>query len=117
MGKPRMLRRPEEFEPVLRSALRVASSNFTVRANLNALDHPRLGIIAGKKAARRAVDRNRAKRLIREAFRAAGDRAGHYDIAVQLKTDLRRADNAALRRELQQLLDALLAKAGARDRP
>ena len=112
-----MMRRPEEFEAVLRSGVRASSPNFTARAQANAFDHPRLGIIAGRKSAARAVDRNRAKRLIREAFRAAGDHAGGYDIAVQLKTDLRGGDNAAVRRELQELLDALLVKVAARDRP
>ncbi|HYC44246.1 MAG TPA: ribonuclease P protein component [Burkholderiales bacterium] len=106
--KPRMMRRPEEFEAVLRSRIRSVSRNFVARARPNDFDHPRLGIIAGRKAAARAVDRNRAKRLIREAFRAAGERAGAYDIAVQLKSDLRGEDNAALRKELDALLDTLL---------
>ena len=51
-----------------------------------------LGIIAGKKAPPRAVDRNRGKRLVREAFRAAAADLGAYDVIVQLRSDLRARD-------------------------
>ena len=38
-------------------------------ARPNDMDMARLGMIVGKRVLRRAVDRNRAKRVIREAFR------------------------------------------------
>ena len=76
--------------------------------------HARLGIIAGKKAAARAVDRNRGKRLIREAFRTASGVIGAYDVTVQLRSNLRRECAAAVRTELQRLLEKLAAR---RDEP
>ena len=103
----RTLRRPTDFEAVLRSGSRFASRNFVLRAHLNVCAHARLGIIAGRKVARRAVDRNRARRLIREAFRGALSRLGPYDLTVQLRGDLRKESNARVRAELEQLLEAV----------
>lgn len=108
-----MLRKRTEFEAVLRSDLRVSGRNFVVRAHANGMRHARLGIIAGRKAASRAVDRNRGKRLIREVFRATEPTIGAYDIAVQLRSDLRSQDNRAVRAELRQLLRSLACRCAA----
>lgn len=102
-----MLRQRAEFEAVLRTGWRIASSNFVLRAGPNEVSYPRLGIIAGKKVASRAVDRNRAKRLIRAAFRAASATLGSYDVTIQIRADLRSEVNASVRAELAKLLESL----------
>lgn len=102
-----ILRKSSDFEAVLRSGLRFASRNFVLRARANALAYARLGIIAGRKSAARAVDRNRGKRLIREVFRAARPGLGLYDVTIQLRTNLRSETNDSLRAELRKLLDGL----------
>jgi ribonuclease P protein component len=109
--RSQILRRPAEFEAVLRSGRRIASRNFVLRASANELHYPRLGIIAGRKSARRAVDRNRAKRLVREVFKAAVGKLGGHDVAIQLRSDLRGQLNDALRRELNDLLDQFVRRA------
>ncbi|SDX46735.1 ribonuclease P protein component [Allochromatium warmingii] len=48
----------------------------------NDLDRPRLGLAIAKKCARRAVERNRLKRLARESFRRAYYRLPAVDIVV-----------------------------------
>ena len=101
------LRRPGDFEAVLRSGSRFAGRNFVVRAHLNTGPHARLGIIAGRKVAPRAVDRNRARRLIREAFRGALPHLGPYDVTVQLRGNLRAESNAAVRNELEKLMESV----------
>jgi ribonuclease P protein component len=40
-----------------------------VRYRPNDLDHPRMGLAISKRVSKRAVDRNRIKRLVRESFR------------------------------------------------
>ena len=46
----------------------------------NTLAYPRLGIAISRKSAPSAVTRNRAKRIIREAFRVRKDRLGGVDV-------------------------------------
>ena len=89
---------------MLRAGTRAAGRNFVVRAVPNTGEQARLGIIAGRKAAARAVDRNRGKRLVREVFRSAD--LGAHDVAVQLRNDLRAQTNDALRSELLTLMNA-----------
>jgi ribonuclease P protein component len=62
-----------------------------------------LGLIASRKSAKRAVDRNRAKRLAREAFRASRPDLPAWDVVVQLRNDLRNSHNADIRAELHRL--------------
>ena len=101
--RPAILREKSDFEAVLRSGVRFASPQFVVRALANGKQHARLGIIAGRKAAPRAVDRNRGKRLIREVFRAASAALGACDVTVQMRSDLRELQNQSIRAELEKL--------------
>ena len=105
------MRRAVEFEAVLRSGHRYSTRNFVFRAGANGGPHARLGIIAGRKAASRAVDRNRVKRLIREVFRKVSERVGAYDVTVQLRTNLRGEINADVRDELNKAFDAVMRRA------
>lgn len=66
--KPR-LRHSTEFRSVYENGRRYDGRLVTLFVLANELGQHRLGITASRKMARRAVQRNRAKRLIREAFR------------------------------------------------
>lgn len=100
----RKLTRAEEFRRVLAGPLRLSKRSFVLRAESSTSVDARLGLIASRKAARRAVDRNRAKRLAREAFRAARETMPAVDVILQLKNDMRDRSNASVRDELDTLL-------------
>ncbi len=68
---------------------------FTLLARKNELGYPRLGMAITKKRLKRAVDRNRAKRIIRESFRLWQRDLGSYDFVVMNRNALVGAENPA----------------------
>lgn len=63
------LRGSNDFQRVYRTGKRYEGYLLTAFVLPNSLTHHRLGITASRKALGKAVDRNRAKRLLRETFR------------------------------------------------
>ena len=60
-----------DFTRLYKLGRRARGSHFTVVALENSLGKQRMGLSVGKRHAREAVDRNRARRILREAFRLA----------------------------------------------
>lgn len=102
---PRELRllTPEQFKRVFNEPVRAASPHLTLLARSNGLLHPRLGLTVPKKALKRAVWRNRVKRLVRESFRHKQHQLPAVDIVVIAKSGIGNLDNS----ELLTLLDKL----------
>ena len=65
-------------------------------ARENELAHARLGLVIAKKNVRRAVDRNKVKRVARESFRQHRAELGNLDIVVLARKGVGDLDNTAL---------------------
>lgn len=74
-----------DYQFVFKKAERFGNRSFTVLARKNDLDHARLGLAISKKCAKKAVDRNRVKRLFRESFRLNQYNLPNIDIIAMCK--------------------------------
>lgn len=74
-----------------------------MRFRLNDLGHPRLGLAISKRVSKRAVDRNRIKRLIRESYRRARLELPPVDLMVMAREQACSLPGPELLAELQQL--------------
>lgn len=71
---------------------------------------PRLGLVIAKKNVRLAVQRNRAKRLVRESFRHHQQLLDGLDIVILARRDLDKLDNSALTSCLESLWQDLIRR-------
>ncbi|MGE5652521.1 MAG: ribonuclease P protein component [Bacillota bacterium] len=109
-SRDRRIVKTDEFSSVFRLRPVQRSAHFVLYARHNQLDRARLGVIAAKRFAPRAVTRNTIKRITRELFRQSALPA--IDCIVRLSKPVNtKAEPATtvrlkttLRRELAQLL-------------
>jgi ribonuclease P protein component len=102
MRKPWSLARREQYDAVFRHG-KVAHGEFaSVRVLPNGQETSRLGLVVSKRVGS-AVQRNRAKRRIREAIDVRALPAG-WDIVVIARPGLQSAEYADVERELRGLL-------------
>lgn len=96
------LLKPVEFSRVFKNPVRSSDRFFTILAVPNEISHARLGLAISKKNAKRAVDRNRIKRLVRESFRLNMHRMPAIDLVVMAKPVTKSAENQQILQSLQQ---------------
>ena len=105
------LLQPAAFQRVFNQPdYKVGGRHFLFLASENQTDLHRLGMVIGRKRAKRAVDRALAKRQLRERFRQRPRQLAGLDIVVILRGNLKHPDAAILRAEIDSLWDKLLAK-------
>lgn len=97
---------PDDFQPVFKNAIPAVSPHLTLLARKNNLDHPRIGMAIPKKHIKRAVGRNRIRRIVREQFRHQQQQLPAIDIVVIAKAGIADLSN----QEINKVLDKLWRK-------
>jgi len=80
-------------------------------ATRSSQESARVGLVVAKKNVRKAVDRNRIKRLIRESFRHHLPELPSLDIVVLVRKEAAQADNGQLLMALDKLWSRLIRQA------
>lgn len=102
---PRTVRltRGSEFRQVFEHGKRLHTTSFNLRAMSNHLGSARLGMAIAKKTLRRAHERNRIRRLVRESFRTHHVTLPAVDIVIMCRQDVLTLSNADLFQQLEGL--------------
>ena len=104
-GRQYRLLKTDDFSSVF--ALRNRRSRDLLQVSQsgdNGLNHPRLGLVVGKKAAKRANSRNYMKRVIRDWFRRHKEILPPHDFVVRVHRPFTRENAADAREQLAQLM-------------
>ena len=110
LGRQNKLLTSAQFQAVFGQKKSLHGKFFSIHARLNELGRPRLGITVSKRVSKRAVQRNRIKRQIRESFRLFDADLLSYDYIVVAKNGGAEQLNKELRAELNWMWPKILKK-------
>ncbi|CAH0255990.1 Ribonuclease P protein component [Massilia sp. Bi118] len=114
-ARVRRIVKTDEFSSVFRLRPAQKTAHFVLYTRPTTLPHARLGVVAAKRFAPRAVTRNTIKRITRELFRTTAMPA--LDCIVRLSRPVNTKSGPATNKALKTLLHAELARLFASQAP
>jgi ribonuclease P protein component len=107
-SRDRRIVKTDEFSSVFRLRPVQRTAHFVLYIRVNQLPHARLGVVAAKRFAPRAVTRNTIKRVTRELFRQAN--LSPVDCIVRLSKPVNTKSGPATTASLKALLREELSR-------
>lgn len=103
------LRTPADFEALRRHGKRLSSRCFNTQYRLIDGASPRLGMAVSRRVSKRAVVRNRIRRIIRESFRTARPQLPGCDVLLIARSAAAERDRRGLRADIDLIWRQLAA--------
>ncbi len=103
------LRSQSDLQSVFKQSQKVAYQRLLALYRPNQRPLPRLGLVITKHRIKRAIDRNRIRRVIRESFRHHQEVLKGLDIIVLMRSECTPLDKKALRDNVDHLWLQLVA--------
>lgn len=108
LPKQNRLKKEKDFENVFKNGKTVKCQNLFFKY-VPSGEESRIGIVVSKKVSKRAVDRNKVKRRIREIFRLTGDKLKTgFNIIIVAYPSIKDKEFKSIKEEI----DSGLIKAG-----
>lgn len=104
LSKKNRLLKLSDFVFVFKHSKRVTESGIMLYSRANDLGYPRIGLAISKRYVKRAHDRNRIKRYVRETFRVRKNNLLNLDfVCVVCSKEILHLNKDSLIRELKKL--------------